>query len=91
MTQGAASRCLYHISFKIAIGAEKNSRKSIFLNLYNLAKIGENISKNLRHHRTEIVRQMCSQIFRQIVQKFCRHTVVCQEIYVQDDGKYASR
>ena len=44
-----------------------------------------------RQHRTEIVVQMRSQIFRQIVQKFCRHTDVCQKIYVQDAGKYASR
>ena len=35
--------------------------------------------------------QMRSQIFRQIVQKFRRHNAVCQEIYVQDDGKSASR
>ena len=40
-----------------------------------------------RQHRTKIVRQKRCQIFRQIVQKFCRHTIVCQEIYVQDDGK----
>ena len=44
----------------------------------------------LRQHRTEIAAQIRSQIFRQIVQKFCRHTDVCQKIYVQDAGKYAS-
>ncbi|MBP3243175.1 MAG: hypothetical protein J6L99_04900, partial [Ruminococcus sp.] len=44
----------------------------------------------LRQHRTEIAVQIRSQIFRQIVQKFCRHTDVCQKIYVQDAGKYAS-
>ena len=44
-----------------------------------------------RQHRTEIVVQMRSQIFRQIVHKFRRHTDVCQGIYVQDAGKYASR
>ncbi len=46
---------------------------------------------DLRQHRTEIAAQIRSQIFRQIVQKFCRHTDVCQKIYVQDAGKYASR
>ena len=45
----------------------------------------------LRQHRTEIAAQIRSQIFRQIVQKFCRHTDVCQGICVQDAGKYASR
>ena len=44
-----------------------------------------------RQHRTEIVVQMRSQILRQIVHKFRRHTDVCQEICVQDAGKYASR
>ena len=44
--------------------------------------------KSLRQHRTEIVVQMRSQIFRQIVHKFRRHTDVCQEICVQDAGKY---
>ena len=34
---------------------------------------------------------MRSQIFRQIVHKFRRHTDVCQGICVQDAGKYASR
>ncbi len=34
---------------------------------------------------------MRCQIFRQIVQKFRRHTDVCRGIFVQDDGKYASR
>ena len=48
------------------------------------------VEENLGQHRTEIVVQMRSQIFRQIVQKFCRHTDVCQKIYVQDAGKYAS-
>ena len=38
-----------------------------------------------------IVSQMRRQIFRQIVLKFRRHTGVCQEILVQNDGKYASR
>ena len=41
----------------------------------------------LRQHRTKIVRQKRSQIFCQIVQKFCRHTIVCQEISAQDDEK----
>ena len=45
----------------------------------------------LRQHRTEIVVQMRSQILRQIVHKFRRHTDVCQGICVQDAGKYASR
>ena len=45
----------------------------------------------LRPHRIIIVVRLRSQIFRQIVQKFCRHTNVCQEISVQDDGKYASK
>ena len=40
-----------------------------------------------RQHRTEIVVQMRSQIFRQIVHKFRRHTDVCQGICVQDAGK----
>ena len=44
-----------------------------------------------RQHRTEIVVQMHSQIFRQIVHKFRRHTDVCQGICVQDAGKYTSR
>ncbi len=34
---------------------------------------------------------MRCQIFRQIVQKFRRNTDVCRGIFVQDDGKYASR
>ena len=45
----------------------------------------------LRQHRTKLVLNMRRQIFRQIVQKFRRHTDVCQEISVQDDGKYVSR
>ena len=45
----------------------------------------------LRQYRTKIVPQMRCQIFRQIVQKFRRHTDVCRGIFVQDDGKYASR
>ena len=48
-------------------------------------------AENLRRHRTELVRKMRSQIFRQIVQKFRRQAVACQEISVQYDGKYASR
>ena len=44
-----------------------------------------------RQHRTEFVRKMRSRIFRQIAQKFRRHTVVCQEISVWYDGKSASR
>ena len=47
--------------------------------------------KLLRQYRTKIVPQMRRQIFRQIVQKFRRHTDVCRGIFVQDDGKYASR
>ena len=47
--------------------------------------------KELRQYRTKIVPQMRCQIFRQIVQKFRRHTDVCRGIFVQDDGKYASR
>ena len=46
---------------------------------------------SLRQYRTKIVPQMRCQIFRQIVQKFRRHTDVCRGIFVQDDGKYASR
>ena len=34
---------------------------------------------------------MHCQIFRQIAQKFRMHTDVCQGIFVQNDGKYASR
>lgn len=45
----------------------------------------------LWQYRTKIVPQMRCQIFRQIVQKFRRHTDVCRGIFVQDDGKYASR
>ena len=45
----------------------------------------------LRQYRTEIAAQMRSQIFRQIVPKFCRNTRVFQKILVQYDGKYASR
>ena len=44
-----------------------------------------------RQYRTKIVPQMRCQIFRQIIQKFQRHTDVCRGIFVQDDGKYASR
>ena len=51
----------------------------IFIFWQNLIGLGQ--------HRTKIVRQKRSQIFRQIVLKFCRHTAVCQEISVQDDGK----
>ena len=47
--------------------------------------------QKIRQYRTEIVRQMRSQIFRQIVQKRRRNTVVFQEVSVQDDGKYESR
>ena len=53
-------------------------------------RIVAKINENLRQHCTEIVVQMRSEIFRQIVQKFCRHTDVCQKIYVQDAGKYAN-
>ena len=37
----------------------------------------DNAIPDLRQHRTEIVVQMRSQIFRQIVHKFRRHTDVC--------------
>ena len=47
--------------------------------------------KEYRLYRTKIVRVLRSQIFCQIVQKFCRHTDVCKEITVQDDGKDASK
>ena len=53
--------------------------------------ISENRYIYLRQHRTELVRKMRSQIFRQIVQKFRRQAGACQEISVQDDGKSASR
>ena len=43
----------------------------------------------LRQYRIIIVVRPRRQIFRQIVQKFRRHTNVCQEISVQDGGKYA--
>ena len=43
----------------------------------------------LRQYRIIIVVRLRSQIFRQVVQKFRRHTNVCQEISVQDDGKDA--
>ncbi|MGN0655472.1 MAG: hypothetical protein ACI4KR_01640 [Ruminiclostridium sp.] len=46
---------------------------------------------DLRQYRIIIVVRPRSQIFRQIVQKFRRHTNVCQEISVQDDGKDASK
>ena len=46
---------------------------------------------DLRQYRTELVRKMRSQIFRQIVQKFRRHTDVCQGIFVRNGEKYASR
>ena len=54
-------------------------------------EVPDYIEKEYRQHRTEIVRQMRSQIFRQIVQKRRRHTDVCQGVSVQDDGKSASR
>ena len=44
-----------------------------------------------RQYRTKIARKVRSQIFRQIVPKFCRHTGVCQEILVQDDGNRCKR
>ena len=44
-----------------------------------------------RRYRTEIVPEMRSRFFRQIVQKRRRHTGVCQGAFVQDDGKSASR
>jgi len=44
----------------------------------------------LRQYRTKIAVHTRSQIFRQIVQKFRRQAVACQEISVQYDGKYAS-
>ena len=45
----------------------------------------------LWQYRTEIVPQMRSRFFRQIVSKFRRNTDVFQEILVQDDGKRSSR
>ena len=42
-------------------------------------------------YRTKLVVQMRRRVFRQIVQKYRRHTAVCQGISVQDDGKHASR
>jgi len=44
-----------------------------------------------RKRRLNIVHILRSQIFRQIVQKFRRHTRVCQGIFVQYAGKYASK
>ena len=38
----------------------------------------------LRQYRIIIVARTRRQIFRQVVQKFCRHTNVCQEISVQE-------
>ena len=46
---------------------------------------------NFRQYRTKIVRQVRSQIFRQIVRKNRRHTNVCQGFSVQYNGKDASR
>ena len=45
----------------------------------------------LRQHRTKLVRKVRSQIFRQIAQKFRRHTAVWQGISGQYDGKSARR
>ena len=45
----------------------------------------------LGQYRIIIVVRLRRQIFRQVVQKFRRHTNVCQEIYVQDNGKDASK
>ena len=41
---------------------------------------------NSRQHRTKLVRKVRSQIFRQIAQKFRRHTAVWQGISGQYDG-----
>ncbi len=35
--------------------------------------------------------RIVEQIFLQIVQKFCRHTVVYQEFFVQNGEKYADK
>ena len=49
------------------------------------------ILKVIGQYRIIIVVRLRSQVFRQIVQKFRRHTNVCQEISVQGDGKDASK
>ena len=46
---------------------------------------------DLRQYRTEIVRILRRQIFRQIVQIERRRADARQAKFVQDDGKYASK
>ena len=58
---------------------------------YEYGVSGEYDAIILGQYRIIIVVRPRRQIFRQIVQKFRRHTNVCQEISVQDDGKCASK
>ena len=82
-----STRNLYHSdSYYIPLTAKVHLQRTCFGSCKRISFISI-----LRQHRTRIVRKMRSQIFCQIVQKFCRHTDVCQEISVLYDGKSASR
>ena len=57
----------------------------------NFLKTNPTGYKYLRQYRTEIVRILRRQIFRQIVQIERRRADARQAKFVQDDGKYASK
>ena len=46
---------------------------------------------NLRQYRTILFVWLRREIFRQFVRKCCRQARACQNIFVQDDGKYPSK
>ncbi|MEG0941980.1 MAG: hypothetical protein RSE64_08795, partial [Oscillospiraceae bacterium] len=46
---------------------------------------------NLRQYRTILSAALRSQIFCQLVHKWCSRAVARQDIFVQDVGKYASK
>ena len=85
-----------------ADGAPRNRKTAalIITVYYTKAKKSRDLRKNaakpiirrtVTQHALVIVVRLQSQIFRQIAQKFLRHTDVFQEISVQDYGKDASK
>ena len=59
--------------------------------LFHILSMMKQLFGKQRRHRTKLVRKVRCQIFRQIAQKFRRHTAVWQGISGQYDGKSVRR
>lgn len=67
------------------------SRSHMFQHIIDLMYEGAITVDDLRQYRTEIVPQLRSRFFCQIVSEYRRNTDVFQGIMVQADGKRSSR